>query len=156
MKILKKRVLFACILILIPLMANHIAYACDCMGPRTAALQLEKSAVAGIFKLQSIDTEQGPGSPYPVYRPKFTVEKVFKGPIKAGDEIILSPPRNNCDRLFTEKDVGVRFLFYIRENPADNMGLWVHLCSRSGPASRLKKELKELEKITGPGQKKPI
>lgn len=156
MKILRKRVLFACILILAPLVTAQLAYACDCMGPRTAALQLEESAIAGIFKLQSIETATGPDSPYPVYRPKFTVEKVFKGPLKAGEEFILSPPRNNCDWFFREKDIGVRFLLYVRENPADNTGLWVHLCSRSGPVSRSKKELKDLEKITRPGQRKPI
>lgn len=154
MKSLKKHVLFACIAILTPLVTTSIAYACDCMGPRTAALQLERSTIAGIFKLQSIETETGPDSPHTVYRPKFTVERVFKGRLKAGDEFILSPRRTNCDWLFSEKETGVRFLLYIRENPADSTDLRVHICSRSGPVSRSKKELKELEKITRPERRK--
>lgn len=154
MKIMKKRVLFACIAMLTALVTTQIAYACDCIGPPTAALQLERSTIAGIFKLQSIETVSGPDNPRIVYRPKFTVEKVFKGPLKVGEDFILSPPRTNCDWYFSDKDEGVSFLLYIRANPADSTDLRVWICSRSGPVSRSKTELKELEKITRPGRRK--
>lgn len=117
-------------------------------------MQLEGAAIAGIFKLRSIEIETRPDIPRTLYRPKFTVEKIFKGALKVGDEFILSPPRTNCDWFFSDKDVGVRFLLYISPNAADSTDLRVHLCSRSGPVSRSRKELKELEKITLAGRKK--
>lgn len=156
MKVMKKRILFAGSAIVMLLGTIQAAYACDCIGPPNASLQLERSTIAGIFKLRSIEkTPIGPDNPRIGYRPKFTIEKVYKGSLKVGEELILSPPRSNCDWYFTEKDKGVRFLLYIRENPADSAGLRVYLCTRSGRAKQLKAELMELEKIArGPGRKR--
>jgi hypothetical protein len=64
---------------------------------------------------------------------KMIVEKVYKGNLKAGDEMIFGQGESNCLVEFQEEEVGTKFLFYLK--PRENKPkLWyADSCGRSKP-----------------------
>ena len=61
------------------------------------------------------------------------VEKVYKGDLKAGDEMIFGQGESECLVEFQEEEVGAKFLFYLK--PKENKPkLWhADSCDRSKP-----------------------
>jgi len=93
----------------------------------------EKTKIAGQF-----------GSGLSLFSAAMTVEKVYKGGLKPGDEIKFSSGTSSCDYPFDEDDVGEEFLLYYSGSPEDasNNGesegdIYFHGIHSSGRSKRL-------------------
>jgi hypothetical protein len=65
---------------------------------------------------------------------KMIVEKVYKGDLKAGDEMIFGQGESNCLVEFQEEEVGTKFLFYLEPPREKKPKLWyADACGRSQP-----------------------
>ena len=64
---------------------------------------------------------------------KMIVEKVYKGNLKAGDEMIFGQGENYCSEKFEEKEVGARFLFYLDARDEKQKLWYANSCWRSEP-----------------------
>lgn len=61
------------------------------------------------------------------------VEKVYKGNLKAGDEMIFEQGEGNCMMQFREEDVGASFLFYLEPGQKEKNLWYADVCGRSKP-----------------------
>ncbi len=120
-------------LTLIGLLLNvHIANACSCMGTCTVGGSYEGASVVVIARAVSVEKAE-PGAGYGGIRStKMIVEKVFKGDLKAGDEMTFGQGAGmDCIWGFDQQSVGRRFLFYLGPPEKASKMWYVGVCGRS-------------------------
>jgi hypothetical protein len=132
----------ACALLLV---AWQIANACECAARRTVLDEFDQADEVVILRAVSVEKVASTNERRYVDNVRSTtlvVEKVFKGNLKAGDQIVFGQGGGaDCLWTFDEKAVGGQFLFYLKrpENirlrypPSRIAGLWfAFACGRSG------------------------
>ena len=149
MHVLLKRISLVFIALVLLFAAAGAARACSCGAGYTVDNKYKDAQVVGIFKLRSIlkteAAEQSPANETAI----FTVEKVFKGNIKPGQEIPFDQTvRTSCSLVFTENSVGEEFLLYENPDRADGEKLWaVSYCSGWRPLKDAGGDILFLEKL---------
>jgi hypothetical protein len=143
------------------LLAAGTASACLCAYPGTVDREFGRRAVVGVFKLQTIFERQErtdkPETPdntteeglfATVRHVKFSVEKVFKGSLKPGQEVnLLQISPTNCDRSFGEDDQGTEYLLYLNSDPSKDKDWKISYCSRSDDIKSAAADLLYLENM---------
>ena len=108
-----------------------LASACMCPAPLALDKEFERSATVGVFKITSTferqeraDDAEMPGEgiepQYATVRQVlFSVEKVFKGTLRPGDEVrLVQIGPTMCDRYFDESMEGTEYLLYLPSDPS--------------------------------------
>jgi len=131
------------------LFSANIAKACSCISSSLDSA-IEDSANIVILKLQAVEKYQEGEKGYGyggIKQSKLTVEKVFKGNLKVGQELIFTQGGGDCVWTFNEKIIGMDFLFFLGKKPNDN--LWAaFVCSRSNSVKSAADDLMYLEKMS--------
>lgn len=129
------------------------ASACSCGGPGPVDGAFEESPNVVILKLRSLEKYPDPPSSdtYSVGNVKqsiLTVERVFKGKLKLGEELPFRQGGGaDCVWTFSEESIGSEYLLYLDAKPGED-GLWTgHVCSRSGSTKYRASDLLYLEKL---------
>lgn len=145
------------------------AFACSCVRSSTVDQEFKKAANVVVLKARSLErTEKEPprlvnyGG---IKQTTLTVEKVYKGNLKIGQELILAQGGGaDCVWTFDEENIGQEFLFYLGAGPldlksSDNViaatgqfprvtprNVWVaSTCSRSGGVDYRANDIKYLD-----------
>jgi hypothetical protein len=134
------------------LFAAETARACTCFRPSLEGA-VEGSSNIVIAKMQSavkfqageklLDIDEK------IKHTRFTVEKVFKGKFKVGQELNFEQGVCcNCVLAFDENFIGQEFLFYLDAKP-NEQNLWTaYICSRSNTLKGAAADLMYLEKMS--------
>lgn len=133
------------------LFSANIAKACSCFSPSLDSA-IEDSANIVILKLQAVEKYQEGEKGYGVdgiKQSKLTVEKVFKGNLKIGQELLFSQGGGaDCVWTFHQERIGTDYLFFLGKKP-DKNGLWeAFICSRSNSVKGAAEDLLYLEKLS--------
>jgi hypothetical protein len=137
------------VLFLILLAGLKSAEACSCGGAANILDSFESAK--NVVLIKAVEVEKvGKDSKYAVDGVKSTkmvVEKVYKGNLKAGDEMIFAQGGGaDCIWTFNEKSIGRQYLFYLGETFKNN--LWVGFgCGRSNSVEGAADDLLYLEKM---------
>jgi hypothetical protein len=122
--------------------------ACMCMVNQTVDIAYRSSPNVVILKLksnESIKTKDKKIRDY--YIAKMTVEKVFKGNLKVGQELVFRGIYSSCDGGFDDVSIGLELLTYL-DNKAAKEKHWSYpICSRSGGVKYKQDDLKYIENI---------
>lgn len=129
------------------------ALACKCDTPPTVLEAVERSdavVVTRVISLAKVEDNERP-RPNGVRSATMVVEKVFKGDLKSGDEIVLPQGDGvDCRWIFDKSPDGRRFLFYLRR-PEERFGgdpVWsASRCGRSSELTDATDDLLYLEKL---------
>ena len=107
-----------------------VATACSCRPKPTVLEAYESAEVVVIARVASVEkSEHGEGYGG-INSTKMVVEKVFKGDLKAGDEMAFAQGAGtDCIWGFYRESVGQRFLFYL--GPRRNNRWYATSCTRS-------------------------
>jgi hypothetical protein len=161
-----KRSLFLPLLLLMFLGGSQLAHACSC-GPRPTVLDsYDHSDVVVVLRALSVEKAEDTNERHYVDGVRSTtmlVEKVFKGNLKVGDEIVFGQGGGaDCIWTFNEKSVGHQFLFYLISPdknsdrsylPSTDLNLWfAGGCGRStglGGATDDLLYLENMDKLRG-------
>lgn len=140
------------------LLSARGARACSC-GPTPTVLQsFEESDVVVITRAVSVEKAekaapegQVSGGRYyvgGVRSATMRVERVYKGDVKVGDELVFAQGGGaDCVWTFDENSVGQRYLFYLK-SPGPGRRLWVaYGCGRSSTVERAADDLLYLNKL---------
>jgi hypothetical protein len=134
------------------------AHACSCMPPSPVLDAYESADHVVITRVVSVEKAEkaapegrmSDGENYVdgVKSTRMMIERVFKGSLKAGDEITFAQGGGaNCIWTFSEKVIGEQFLFYL-DAPGKNSAMWIgHGCGRSGGLSHVAADLLYLNKL---------
>jgi hypothetical protein len=126
------------------LLLPGIAFACSCAPLPTVLDAYDRSDVVMIVRVLSVErvNEEETRST------KFTVEKVYKGKVRAGDELVFAQGDGaNCIMMFSETNIGDRFLFYVGLPPSDSKYWFAFVCGRSGALKSATEDLLYLDKL---------
>lgn len=154
MKTLPKIFIISLAILLLP----GLAAACMCPNPGTVEQEFERYQVVGRFKVVSVEERAEAAKegdlPTNITRTiKFKVEKVFKGDVKEGKEVVMTQTAAmSCDLYFSKNSTGKEYLFYISSDPTKDKDWRVSSCSRSqeiGVVSDLKWMEKKARKKKG-------
>jgi hypothetical protein len=127
------------------LLSLRTAEACSC-GPKTTVLDAfnfsDVVVIVSVVSVEKAKPEQtapqghmSDGTNYVdgVKSTSTRVEQVFKGTLKVGDEMIfIQGGGADCIWTFNEKDIGKKFLFYLRGQKGSTRWM-AGTCGRSGP-----------------------
>lgn len=153
------------------LLSAQTSQACSCAVNDTVDKDFVRVPNIAVFKVQAVEkyAEGEKGYGYDgIKQSRLTVEKVFKGNLKVGQELVFSQGGGaDCIWTFDEKSVGEEFLFYLGAKPVDNKSseniiaatgqfpktvsknIWVAFtCSRSGSVKYRSSDLKYLENFS--------
>ena len=125
-----------------------IAKACSCSSS-SLDLAIDNSSNIVILKLQSVEKyradEQGFGVDG-IKQSRLTVEKIFKGNLKTGQEMVFAQGGGaDCVWTFDEDRIGTEYLFYLGKKPLKN-NIWIgYVCSRSNTLKGAAGDLKYLD-----------
>jgi hypothetical protein len=103
--------------------------ACICLRSPTILSEYEQSHTVVIARAMSV--EKSERSLYGIASIKMTIEKVFKGNFRVGEEIIFAQAQSDCGWDFQEKDLGRQFLFYLDGRRNEANAWYAGGCSRS-------------------------
>lgn len=114
------------------------AEACKC-GPKPTILQsYEKANIVVVVQVVSVDKSQAGEKPETgrvingVHSTRMIVEKVFKGDLKPGEEMIFGQGTGaDCIYGFSENSIGDRYLFYLPNRPKEERLWYAGYCGRS-------------------------
>ena len=127
-----------------------IAFACTCPPKRSVLDEYEASPVVVIARVVSVEKaakQDKTTHDYGVRSSRLVVEKVYKGDIRAGDEILMGQGDGmNCQMRFSEENIGLRGLYYLGV-PREGTPLHVTFCSRSTSVDRATEDLLYLDKL---------
>ncbi len=149
--LIRKLLIFGTVLLAI-FCFNSAANACSCSGSPPVDIEYGRATNVAVLKVQSLETypagEKGlDGSP--IKYAKLTVEKVFKGKFKVGQELTFSQGICCiCSWVFDEQDVGKSFLFYLSGDDKEDKVWSASICSRSRSVKNAAADLLYLEKLT--------
>jgi hypothetical protein len=136
------------------------AHACSCMPPSPVLDAYESADHVVITRVVSVEKaeaekaapegQMSSGEFYVdgVKSTRMMIERVFKGSLKAGDEITFAQGGGgDCIWTFSEKLVGEQFLFYL-DSPGKRSSIWVgNGCGRSGGLKHVAADLLYLNKL---------
>lgn len=132
------------VLLAVVLTLSGIASACSCSDEVTVDLEFARTKTVVVVKAASYLGQPKTSDPKEnVFGFKFTVQKVFKGKLKPGEEIEVVAV-GMCSNTFYARDLGEEFLFYYF---SDTDFLQRPFCSRSGPVKRLPGDISYLENM---------
>ena len=125
------KITFAAVVILL---RTSIGFACTCPPRRPVLDEYEASPVVVIARVASVEKAAKPnksGDDYGVSSSRLVVEKVYKGDIRVGDEILMGQGNGmNCQMRFSEEYIGRRALYYLGV-PREGTPLNATFCGRS-------------------------
>jgi len=153
------------------LVLAQTAQACSCAMNDTVDKDFIRVPNIAIFKVQAVEkyTEGEKGYGYGgIKQSKLSVEKVFKGNLKVGQELTFAQGGGaDCIWTFDEKSIGQEYLFYLGDKPIDNksaermisstsfgrfspsQNVWAAFtCSRSGSVRYRIGDVKYLENVS--------
>ena len=117
------------------LLDARVAHACSCAGKPTVLEQYDWAEVVVVTRVVSLEKsvsakEIRPGG---VAAARMVVEKVYKGQLRAGDEMVFAQGGGtDCIYTFDDDDIGRRHLFYLK--PLKDASIWIAgTCGRSRP-----------------------
>ncbi|HEX8634307.1 MAG TPA: hypothetical protein VF703_09180 [Pyrinomonadaceae bacterium] len=154
----KKCVLFLAFIFAVLCFGAREARACSCAPKQTTQVAYETADVVVVTRLVSVEKsvktaprERIPGGDKYVYVDKsarMLVERVFKGNLKAGDEMTFAQGGGaDCIWTFSEKEIGEEFLFYLNSGE-QNQAVWYGSeCGRSSGLNRVADDLLYLNKL---------
>lgn len=145
-----RHTLLICLAFLLTILSARTAAACMCTEPdNTVKAEFLASANVARLRFASFDrNEPVGGKPGPIMRVKMTVEKVYKGRLKRGEEIIFAHQSDGaCNWGFFEEEVGSSFVFYLGRRPGGGREWLVRVCSRSANVKDAAADLAYLDKL---------
>lgn len=140
----------ALLLLTLFLFLPDVANACGCRPKMTAVLdEFETSDLVVIARVTALIKGPNRFPTSDISHSTAVIEKVFKGDIKAGDEIRLGQgdPILDCSWDFFPSSVGDKFLFYLDRPEKPSEPFWVSTCRRSSGVEYAKDDLLYLENI---------
>ena len=169
----KKRLSFVLSAIVILFAGARLANACSCAAKPTALDEYEWSGVVVIARAVSVEkaeakeeeekkeerkeekaeeeSDEKAERAYSyggVISTKMVVEKVFKGGLKIGDEMVFAQGGGaDCIWTFDEKDVDKQYLFYLREIEREPKIWFAGTCGRSSLLEYAAEDLLYLNKL---------
>lgn len=158
------------VLLFIFFVSFQTARACWCGTNPPVDRFYEETPNIAVLKVQSMekyaDDEWGYGADG-IKQAKLTVERVYKGDLKVGQELTFAQGQGgDCIWTFDKKDTGQEILFYLGEKPVDSKSLeramsasffsgapakdaWrVGICSRSGEIKHIIGDIKYIENVS--------
>lgn len=134
------------------------AHACSCMPRSTVLDAYERAGFVIIARIVSVEkTEKAApqgqmsnGENYVdgVKSTRMMIERVFKGSLKAGDEITFGQGGGaDCVWTFREKEIGEQFLFYLGGREKNQLLWYAGTCGRSGGLKYVGDDLLYLNKL---------
>ncbi|HMM78855.1 MAG TPA: hypothetical protein PKC65_02415 [Pyrinomonadaceae bacterium] len=126
--------------------------ACSCGASGTVNVEFEEMPNVVVLKLRSVEENSDPNkqiySVGNIRRSILTVEKVFKGNLKVGQELPFAQGGGaDCIWTFSEEEIGEEYLLYLGSKPSKG-GLWSGIvCTRSGSTKYRSADLLYLEKL---------
>lgn len=150
---IKIRLVFVfCAAFFVFLAAPDIVRACSCMASGTVDVEFAESPNVVVVKLQSVEklAEGEKGYGYGgVKQSKLTVEKIFKGNLKVGDELTFAQGGGaDCVWTFDADEIGTEYLFYLGAKPIKEKIWFAGTCSRSGSTKYRAADLLYLENLS--------
>ena len=153
------RSFFLLLLLLIFLLSSRTAEACSCTASPTVLEAFNHSEFVVVVSAVSVEKAEPDKTAPPgqmsdgenyvdgVKSTSMRVERVYKGTLKAGDEMIFSQGGGaDCIWTFNEKDIGEKFLFYL--NRHKNSTRWIAVtCGRSNHVDRAGDDLLYLNNL---------
>lgn len=132
------------------LFSANEANACSCFSPSLEEA-VESAGNIVILKLQAVEKyleseTDGWAAAGGIKQSRLTVEKVFKGNFKVGQELTFGQGGGaDCIWTFDEESIGTEYLFFLGSKPAKK-NLWAgYACSRSRTVKGAAGDLKYLE-----------
>ncbi|MBK7997032.1 MAG: hypothetical protein IPK14_27775 [Blastocatellia bacterium] len=123
----------------------NIAFGCSCLPAPPLLDAYEKADTVVITRVVSLEREPGTTNYQGVLSTKMVVEKVFKGNLKIGDQMIFGQGGGgSCIWAFNDKDIDQEFLFYL--NSDNNQTL---VCRNLGRSINMHYYLNNLKKLQG-------
>ncbi|MBN8724264.1 MAG: hypothetical protein J0M03_15110 [Acidobacteria bacterium] len=109
----------------------NIAFGCSCLPAPPLLDAYEKADTVVITRVVSLEREPGTTNYQGVLSTKMVVEKVFKGNLKIGDQMIFGQGLGGtCVWTFRDSDIDQEFLFYLNSNNQSNFW-FAGTCGRS-------------------------
>jgi len=107
--------------------------ACSCVAKPTVLDQYDSAKNVVIAQVMSVEkADESLKYIDNIKTTKLTVERVFKGDLKPGDEMIFAQGGGgDCIWTFSEENVGKRFLFYLSSKSKDQSVWYAGICGRS-------------------------
>lgn len=129
------------IIMLVAAFGASRVFACSCMVSGTVDQEYLRAANVVILKARSVLKTDSPPPMLVNYdgikQTTLTVEKVYKGTLKVGQELIFAQGGGaDCIWTFTEESIGNEYLFYLGAKPIDNRSSSGVIAS-TGPSSRV-------------------
>jgi hypothetical protein len=122
------------------------ANACSCGGTSTVLQGYEWAK--NIVIVRAVSFEKSEKRVAGIASTNMVVDKVFKGDLKAGDEMIfIQGGGADCIWTFQEKDAGKQFLFYLNESKNEQKAWYAGTCGRSRSLEQAADDLLYLENI---------
>jgi len=132
------------------LLQTSIGFACTCAPKRSVLDEYEASPLVVIARVVSVEKAAKPnknGGDYGVGSTHLVIEKVYKGDVRVGDELVFAQGDGaNCLMRFSEENIGLRSLFYLGI-PREGTLLGVTFCGRSTSVARATEDLLYLDKL---------
>lgn len=125
--------------------------ACTCAIGGTVHQAFSETPNVVIMKLRSVEKYVDGETGYAyggIKRSKLTVEKIYKGNFKVGQELTFAQGTGaDCVWVFSEQEVGTEYLFYLGSKPVKD-GIWAAgTCTRSGSTTFAAADLLYLNKM---------
>lgn len=130
----------------------EVVFACTCGMRPTVLDAYENYDVVMIARVRSINPDDYPAKVRHllggVRAATVVVEKVYKGNVRIGDEILFQQGSgSDCGMTFPEESIGKRILFYVPEPQVEPRLLSVSFCERSRQVEIAKEDLVYLDNI---------
>ena len=120
------------------LLSPQNGHACSCANPPTVQKEYDWASVVLVAQMVSVEKGQTATTRDRVQLTTMLVEKVFKGPIKFNEQMIFAQGGGaDCIWTFSEKDIGQRYLFYLREDGIKDKASRIWIASTCGRSRRL-------------------
>jgi hypothetical protein len=130
----KNRFSFLLLFLASLLFNTSVAHACSCAARSTVLEAYENAGVVVIARAVSVERSEGTKESgyFGIKSTRMIVEKIFKGNLKVGDEMIFGQGGGaNCIWTFDEQSIDRQFLFYL-DPPEKNRTVWYAVtCGRS-------------------------
>ena len=131
------------------------ADACECRAMPPVAESLDNAEIVMTARVTSVDgyiTARSADKKDVTPTTKLIVERVFKGNVKQGDEIIIQPHPGRCDRLFDKSNVGQEYLYFLPKpessDPATTQPIFSQtICDRITKLENAGLDLEYLENV---------
>jgi len=118
----------------------NIVSACKCGEKATVEEEFARSLGVAVLRLESIDENNSV---------HLSIEKVFKGYLTPGREMVIRQGGESCLYIFDKEKIGGSYLVYLGTmGLSDSAGFPVHACSRTAPVASAALDLQYLENLS--------